>query len=49
MFDDSNRLLDARGRLEHNKNNDSQESRPFIGMFGVFGKDPLAPESEGFG
>ena len=51
MFDGSNRLLNARRRLEHNKNNDlsREESRPFIGMFGEFGKDPLAPKSEEFG
>ncbi len=49
MFDDSNRQLDARRRLEHMKTMTlcpGEESRPFISMFG---KDLGAPELQWFG
>ncbi len=48
MFDNSNRLLEARRRLEHNKNNDSlMGGEPYV--LEVFGKDPFAPKSESLG
>ncbi len=48
MFDNSNRLLEARRRLEHNKNNDSlMGGEPYV--FEVFGKDPFLPKSESSG